>query len=237
MRRPTASSSARPDDPEDPGDRRDPDAVGVPGGRDGPSPDRDGPSRDRSRSGRSRSTTARRSPSLTVAYRHDGPAPGTAPQVLVVHALTGSADAAGDWWAPLIGPGRALDTERIGVLCRQPARRPLRHDRPDLARSARPGRPYGAAFPAVSTRDQARAQWRLLDALGVDRARSRRRRLARRHGRPRGRADPAGRGPDGDADRGAGRDRPDGRSPGTTSRSSSSSGSASTAWRSPASWR
>ena len=49
-------------------------------------------------------------PELTVAYRHDGPSPGEAPQILVVHALTGSADAAGDWWEPLIGPSRALDT-------------------------------------------------------------------------------------------------------------------------------
>jgi homoserine acetyltransferase len=48
-------------------------------------------------------------PELRVAYRHDGPGPGEAPQVLVVHALTGSADAAGDWWAPLIGPGRLRD--------------------------------------------------------------------------------------------------------------------------------
>jgi len=31
-------------------------------------------------------------PSLTVGYRHDGPPPGEAPQVLVVHPLTGSAD-------------------------------------------------------------------------------------------------------------------------------------------------
>ena len=53
---------------------------------------------------------------LTIAYRHDGPGPD-APQVLVIHALTGSADAAGDWWAPLIGPGRAFDTDRVGVLC------------------------------------------------------------------------------------------------------------------------
>ncbi len=29
--------------------------------------------------------------------------------------------------------------------------------------------PYGASFPSISTRDQARAQWRLLDALGIDR--------------------------------------------------------------------
>src|SRR6187549_568055 len=54
--------------------------------------------------------------SVTLAYRHDGPGPD-APQVLVVHALTGSADAAGDWWEPLIGPGRALDTTLVGVLC------------------------------------------------------------------------------------------------------------------------
>ena len=53
---------------------------------------------------------------VTLAYRHDGPGPD-APQVLVIHALTGSADAAGDWWEPLIGPGRALDTDRVGVLC------------------------------------------------------------------------------------------------------------------------
>ena len=52
-------------------------------------------------------------PELVVAYRHDGPPPGVAPRVVVVHALTGSADAAGDWWEPLIGPGRALDTDRL----------------------------------------------------------------------------------------------------------------------------
>ncbi|MFP5342547.1 MAG: homoserine O-acetyltransferase [Candidatus Limnocylindria bacterium] len=107
-------------------------------------------------------------PELTVAYRHDGPPPGAAPQVLVVHALTGSADAAGDWWEPLIGPGRALDTDRIGVLCanllggRYGSTGPTSID-------PRSGVPYGADFPSVGTRDQARAQWALLDALGIAR--------------------------------------------------------------------
>ena len=40
-------------------------------------------------------------PGLAVSYRHDGPGPDQARQILVVHALTGSADAAGDWWEPL----------------------------------------------------------------------------------------------------------------------------------------
>lgn len=106
-------------------------------------------------------------PELVVAWRHDGRPPGDAPQVVVVHALTGSADAAGDWWEPLIGPGRALDTDRIGVLGanllggRYGSTGPTSID-------PRTGRAFGRSFPAVSTRDQACAQWALLDALGID---------------------------------------------------------------------
>ena len=66
---------------------------------------------------------------LTLAYRHDGPGPD-APQVLVIHALTGSADAAGDWWTPLIGPGLAFDTDARRRPVREPARRQLRLDGP-----------------------------------------------------------------------------------------------------------
>ena len=108
-----------------------------------------------------------RLPELVVAWRHDGPPPGSAPQVVVVHALTGSADAAGDWWEPLIGPGRALDTRRVGVLGanllggRYGSTGPTTTD-------PRTGRAFGRDFPAVSTRDQARAQWALLDALGIE---------------------------------------------------------------------
>jgi homoserine O-acetyltransferase len=96
-------------------------------------------------------------PDLRVAYRRDGPPSGSA--VLVVHALTGSADAAGDWWEPLIGPGRALDTDERLVICL------------NLLGSC-----YGttgprevADFPPITPRDMARAQWAALDALGVER--------------------------------------------------------------------
>jgi homoserine O-acetyltransferase len=105
-------------------------------------------------------------PELTVAYRHDGPAPADAPQVLVVHALTGSADAAGDWWAPLIGPGRAIDTDRVGVLCANLLGGCYGTTGP-TSRDPRTGLAYGSYFPYVTTRDQARAQWLLLDALGI----------------------------------------------------------------------
>ncbi|MBX3029281.1 MAG: homoserine O-acetyltransferase [Chloroflexi bacterium] len=107
-------------------------------------------------------------PDLRAAYRHDGPTPDEAPQVLVIHALTGSADAAGDWWEPLIGSGRALDTDRLGVLCVN-----LLGGRYGTTGPTSPhphtGEPWGATFPAVTTRDQARVLWRVADALGIER--------------------------------------------------------------------
>ena len=96
-------------------------------------------------------------PDLRVAFRRDGPRSASA--VLVVHALTGSADAAGDWWKPLIGAGRALDTDERQVVCL------------NLLGSC-----YGttgprevADFPPITPRDMARAQWAALDALGIER--------------------------------------------------------------------
>jgi homoserine O-acetyltransferase len=105
-------------------------------------------------------------PDLVAAYRHDGVAIGEGRQILVVHALTGSADAAGDWWAPLIGPGLVLDTEKYGVICMNLLGSRYGTSGP-ISRNTVTGKPYGRAFPRVTVRDQARAQWRLLDALGI----------------------------------------------------------------------
>jgi homoserine O-acetyltransferase/O-succinyltransferase len=104
---------------------------------------------------------------LTLAYRHDGPGPD-APQVLVIHALTGSADAAGDWWSPLIGPGRAFDTTRVGVLCANLLGGRYGSTGPTSVDPST-GRAWGRTFPAVSARDEARALWVLADALGIER--------------------------------------------------------------------
>jgi homoserine O-acetyltransferase len=96
-------------------------------------------------------------PDLRAAFRRDGPRSSSA--VLVIHALTGSADAAGDWWKPLIGPGQALDTGSTQVVSI------------NLLGSC-----YGTTgprdldpFPPITPRDMARAQWAALDALGIGR--------------------------------------------------------------------
>ncbi|MEO5965391.1 MAG: homoserine O-acetyltransferase, partial [Candidatus Limnocylindrales bacterium] len=105
--------------------------------------------------------------SVTLAYRHDGPGPD-APQVLIVHALTGSADAAGDWWEPMIGPGRALDTTRVGVLCANLLGGRYGSTGPTSIDPAT-GAAFGAPFPVITARDEARALWALADRLGIER--------------------------------------------------------------------
>jgi homoserine O-acetyltransferase len=80
--------------------------------------------------------------------------------VVVFHALTGNADAAGDWWRDVIGPGRALDTERFAVLA------------PNLLGSCYgttgPGDYAEGEFPPVTPRDQARLAGVLVNHLGVE---------------------------------------------------------------------
>lgn len=94
--------------------------------------------------------------------------------VLVCHALTGSAHAAGvgareevpGWWDPLIGPGKAIDTNRDFVICANVlggcygTTGPASLD-PDT------GRPYGFKFPRYTMRDAVAVQKRLVEALGV----------------------------------------------------------------------
>lgn len=79
--------------------------------------------------------------------------------VIVFHALTGSPDAAGDWWSGVIGPGLALDTSRYAVLA------------PNLLGSC-----YGTSgptdypdrrFPSITPRDQARFAALVVESLGV----------------------------------------------------------------------
>ncbi|MEU5037589.1 homoserine O-acetyltransferase [Streptomyces rubiginosohelvolus] len=96
--------------------------------------------------------------------------------VLVLHALTGDSHVAGPagpghstpgWWDALVGPGRALDTDRWFVVAPnvlggcQGSTGPSSPG-PD-------GTPWGSLFPYLSVRDQVTAEAALADVLGIDR--------------------------------------------------------------------
>jgi homoserine O-acetyltransferase len=97
--------------------------------------------------------------------------------ILVCHALTGDAHVHGPsgpgqptpgWWEDLVGPGRALDTDRYLVVCANVLGGCQGSTGPS---SIEPGtdRPYGSRFPVVSIRDMVRTQAALADHLGVGR--------------------------------------------------------------------
>lgn len=101
--------------------------------------------------------------------------------VLVLHALTGDSHVRGSvgpghpspgWWDAVVGPGLPIDTDRFFVVAANilggcqgstgpssPAPEEIRPDR----------RPWGSRFPALTVRDQVRAEVALADHLGIDR--------------------------------------------------------------------
>jgi homoserine O-acetyltransferase len=95
--------------------------------------------------------------------------------VLVCHALSGDHHCAGihslndrkpGWWNNLIGPGKAVDTNRFHVLCANVLGGCQGSTGPSSVNPAT-GRPFGLAFPFVTIRDMVRAQKLLCDHLGL----------------------------------------------------------------------
>ena len=81
--------------------------------------------------------------------------------ILLAHGYTSNPHAAGPggWWEPLIGPGRAIDTDRWFVVCA------------NMIGSAygSSGPVRGEPFPDIEVADMVAAQHRLLEHLGVGR--------------------------------------------------------------------
>ena len=115
---------------------------------------------------------------ITLAYETWGTLDAAGSNaVLVCHALTGDAHAAGPsgpgqptdgWWDDLIGPGKALDTDRYFVVCANSIGGCQGSTGPS---SINPldGERYAGRFPVVSTRDIVRTQAMLADHLGISR--------------------------------------------------------------------
>ena len=115
-------------------------------------------------------------PQVTVAYETYGRLNAARDNaVLVCHALSGDSHVArhgedddGGWWDLVVGPGRAIDTNRYFVIC------------PNILGGCRgttgpnsinheTGKPYGPDFPIVTVGDMVEAQQRLVDHLGIER--------------------------------------------------------------------
>lgn len=90
--------------------------------------------------------------------------------VVICHALTGDTDAAA-WWSKLVGPGRAVDTDKLFVICANTLGSPYGSASP-ITLNVDTGQNFGSAFPGVTIRDTVTAHRVLLRHLGVKRVAS-----------------------------------------------------------------
>ncbi|HLZ24821.1 MAG TPA: homoserine O-acetyltransferase [Ktedonobacterales bacterium] len=115
---------------------------------------------------------------VTLAYETWGRlAPAADNAILLCHALTGSAhardaelpdDPRAGWWNPLIGPGRAFDTNHYFVICSNVLGGCNGSTGPTSPHPA-DDEPYRLRFPLVTVGDMVRAQHALLHHLGITR--------------------------------------------------------------------
>lgn len=125
-------------------------------------------------------------PGINLAYETYGElAADKGNAILLFHALTGSHHAHGrnehlpeagefwqpenydGWWDRMIGPGKPLDTSRYFIVCINFLGSCYGTTGP--ASPAPDGEPWGSRFPLVTANDQARAQIKLLEAMGIER--------------------------------------------------------------------
>jgi homoserine O-acetyltransferase len=122
-------------------------------------------------------------PECHVAYETYGALNGAGDNaILVTHGYTSSAHVAGryaagkaakgvpadqpGWWDALIGPGKAIDTDRYFVVGANALGSAHGSSGPNTT-DPTTGKPYGPTFPDVTLRDSVRAQKKLLDSLDV----------------------------------------------------------------------
>ena len=138
----------------------------------------------------------RRLPSVHIAYETYGTlSPACANVILVCHALSGDAHAAGytraptsestrdgfraeerdgskgsglGWWDGMIGPGKAFDTDRFFVVSSN-LLGGCRGTTGPSSSNPETGRPYGSDFPVITVADMVRAQRAWLSELGIRR--------------------------------------------------------------------
>ena len=118
-------------------------------------------------------------PRIDIAYETYGTlAPDASNAILVCHALTGDAHAAGyttgdtrrpsGWWDDMIGPGRGIDTDRFFVVCANILGGCKGTTGPSSVNPA-DGLPYGSRFPDMTIGDIVDVHALFLTQLGIRR--------------------------------------------------------------------
>ena len=95
--------------------------------------------------------------------------------ILIVHALSGDAHAAGvhenqnnpGWWDEFIGPGKAFDTDKYFIICSN-ILGGCKGSTGPASINPKTGAPYALDFPLITINDIVNAQKCLIDHLGIE---------------------------------------------------------------------
>jgi homoserine O-acetyltransferase len=96
--------------------------------------------------------------------------------ILIFHALSGDAHVAGKhspedkkvgWWDPMVGPGKAFDTDKYFIICANVLGGCKGSTGPSSL-NPKTGQPYGRDFPQITIKDMVNVQVNLLDYLKID---------------------------------------------------------------------
>eukprot|EP00935_MAST-01C_sp_MAST-1C-sp1_P000438 g438.t1 len=83
------------------------------------------------------------------------------------HAKSTPENESAGWWEQFIGPGRPLDTNLFFIICSNNLGGCYGTTGPSSTNPAT-GQPYGSGFPMLSVQDMVRAQFELLDSMGIE---------------------------------------------------------------------
>jgi len=125
-------------------------------------------------------------PAIRIAYETWGKLNADRTNVILLfHALSGSHHAAGinpdipevgelwqpelhqGWWEDMIGPGKAIDTDRFFVICPNYLGGCYGSTGP-ASLNPKTQKPWGSKFPSISAADQVNAVALLIDSFGIE---------------------------------------------------------------------
>ena len=114
-------------------------------------------------------------PELYIAYETWGTLNADKSNAILLHTgLSASSHAKSHgknrkdgWWEHVIGPEKPLDTNKYFIICTNPIGGCFGSSGPSSIHPTT-GKPYATSFPVITIFDMVRAQFKLLDFLGID---------------------------------------------------------------------
>src|SRR5690349_10223633 len=87
------------------------------------------------------------------------------------HAASSPEDPSPGWWEDMVGPGKAIDTNELFVICAN-SLGSCKGSTGPATTNPDDGRPYRLRFPELALEDVAQSAWHVVEHLGIEKLRA-----------------------------------------------------------------